>query len=481
MINLHPRVKQLVDKTDHIRKEMWKAPDRAQKRSIAWSYASLRVLAVTWIGMRENRLVSRAAALSFSSLIGLFPLVAITVLISGIVLDKTDPDFAVNKIYEAIEYIAPQVQLSSSDDPGTNEQADEIKAFMQKFIASSQSGAVGIAGMISIILIVIQLFVTIEDAFNDIWGVGRGRSWVTRIFVYWSIISLGSLVSFAGIALISIQKERMSRLAQYVPSQLDWIAIYGQSLITLTLIVTVLAIFYRFIPNTIVTWKASFIGGIFALACLIGNNALAFMYFQRIALTKSLYGSLSIIPILMLGLFVFWLILLLGGRMTFAVQNARFRSNKIDWNELSKESQESICLLVFIKLCRRFKKCQSPLSAYEIADKASLPIQIINASLGELRAIGLAVLVDTKDEGRFNGYKFQPAKPLEKVDLVLFKQAFERNGNTPDIQQYDSYDEILKHYHTLTRQALGESLGSANIDELIEQFGETSPSRARTT
>mgnify|MGYP006082845439 CR=1 FL=1 len=422
--------------------------------------------------MRENRLVSRAAALSFSSLIGLFPMVAITVLLSGIVLDNTDPDLAVNKIYDAIEYITPQAKVSSDEASSSNAQGDDIKAFMQKFIESSQSGTVGVAGMISIILIVIQLFSTIEDAFNDIWGVQRGRTWLTRVFVYWSIISLGSVVTFAGIALISIQLERVARLADYIPNEIifNWVAVYGQGLLSLAIITTILAVFYRFIPNTIVSWKASFIGGAFALACIMANNALAFLYFQRIALTKSLYGSLSIVPTLMFGMFVFWLIILLGGRMTFAVQNARFRSNKIDWDELSHKSQESISLLVFVKLCRRFKGCKSPLSAPELAEQVSLPIQIINASLHDLRDVGLAVLVESESPKSLASYKFQPAKPLDKIELLTFKQAFENNGNTPDIGHYESHDPVLKNYHKLLRNAEENSLAQITIDEALQRF-----------
>src|SRR5256885_6100155 len=30
----------------------------------------------------------------------------------------------------------------------------------------------------------------IEDTLNDIWGIHRGRNWFTRIFLYWSVITL---------------------------------------------------------------------------------------------------------------------------------------------------------------------------------------------------------------------------------------------------------------------------------------------------
>jgi uncharacterized BrkB/YihY/UPF0761 family membrane protein len=34
----------------------------------------------------------------------------------------------------------------------------------------------------------------IEDTLNDIWGVAKGRSWFTRIVLYWGVLSLAPLL-----------------------------------------------------------------------------------------------------------------------------------------------------------------------------------------------------------------------------------------------------------------------------------------------
>jgi membrane protein len=51
-------------------------------------YALLRVISITITVFSESRVTSRAAALSFSSLLGLGPLIAIAVLIGGFMLGK---------------------------------------------------------------------------------------------------------------------------------------------------------------------------------------------------------------------------------------------------------------------------------------------------------------------------------------------------------------------------------------------------------
>jgi uncharacterized BrkB/YihY/UPF0761 family membrane protein len=44
----------------------------------------------------------------------------------------------------------------------------QLKEYLQSFVEASQSGVVGISGMIMLMLIFIQLFYSIETALNDI-------------------------------------------------------------------------------------------------------------------------------------------------------------------------------------------------------------------------------------------------------------------------------------------------------------------------
>ena len=69
----------------------------------------LRVGSITWTGLFENHITTRAAALSYASLLGLGPLVAIAMLVAGFVLNQRDPTLAVNTMNRVIMFIAPQV------------------------------------------------------------------------------------------------------------------------------------------------------------------------------------------------------------------------------------------------------------------------------------------------------------------------------------------------------------------------------------
>ncbi len=69
----------------------------------------LRIVSITWTGIGENNALSRAAALSFSSLLGLGPLVAIAMLVAGFAIDRQDDDLAVKTLNNLIKFVAPQI------------------------------------------------------------------------------------------------------------------------------------------------------------------------------------------------------------------------------------------------------------------------------------------------------------------------------------------------------------------------------------
>src|ERR1043166_4427211 len=90
-------------------KEIWQPAYLQDNSARGYFYALLRVTSIVHTVFRETKAASRAAALSFSSLLGLGPMVAIAVLVAGFAIDRNDPDLAVNTLNKLITYIAPQI------------------------------------------------------------------------------------------------------------------------------------------------------------------------------------------------------------------------------------------------------------------------------------------------------------------------------------------------------------------------------------
>ena len=343
-------------------KEIWKPVYLGEKSLRGRCYACLRIVSITITGLEETKAASRAAALSFSTLFGLGPLVAIAMLVAGFVLDKEDPNLAVNTLNRLIKFIAPQLDqyeqiktgsgaaagaprsdILTATTLGTEEASisvevkPELVELINGFVTSSQNGAVGVIGGLTLILIVLQLFTSIETAFNEIWGVRRGRSWLMRVVFYWTVLTLGAVLFFAAVAGLSAGAF-IHAFAEKIPLGQEIVNLLRLLLPagSLLVLVIVLTVFYRYIPNTRVLWRAAFAGAVIVALLLVLNNFVAFLYVKRVVLNNSLYGSLGILQIMMFGLYIFWLFVLLGGTVSYAVQNVHFRNSQAACNSLAE-------------------------------------------------------------------------------------------------------------------------------------------------
>jgi membrane protein len=464
------------------KRDIWLAATARKKTLLGRFYAVLRVASITLSGLHEVHVAVRAAALSYSSLLSLGPLVALAVLISGFALGNQDPALAARSLNRIIGVIAPQVAqfdkaetrdraaLPAANGAATAEPDPELVKLITNFIANSRSGAAGLIGVFTLLIIVVQLFTTIENTFNDIWGVRRGRTWLARIVYYWSAITLGALLFFASLTLLSagafinVFFEKFPLGAQ-LKSLFVWMLPSGSVL----MLILVLTLFYRMVPNTRVYWRAAIFGALVVTGLLFLNNYLAFLYFRQVFLQKSLYGSVGILPILMLGLYVFWFFVIVGGQLTYAVQNVNFRSSQVAWHSLNEYTRESLSLLVLLLIARRFKACGPAFSVSELAQHIRVPAQILNESLNRLCDLGLIAQLPPGEGREPTDYRHQPARPLDKVTLHEFRQLFENYGDAPGVELLDNLDPVLADYHAKLAAALPAAIGDKTIDMLLSE------------
>jgi len=505
-----------------LKKDIWQ-PSRLNDSSPRGRfYAVLRVISISVSGLSENKTASRAAALSFSSLLGLGPLVAIVVLVAGFVLDKNDPHVAVDALHRVITFIAPSISeyeklsdqgkappppevksdvvsaamlkihpaaTANSTSPSSTSEAipsaapahappsgkgavnEDLVQLINGFIAGSRSGTAGVVGVLTLILIVLQLFTSIENAFNEIWGVRRGRSLLMRIVFYWTVLTLGAVLFFAAVTALGASAF-LNVFIEHLPLGANLLGVFVALLPSLSIVVLILVLmlFYRFIPNTRVSWRAALIGALVVAGLLVLNNYLAFFYFRRVLINKSLYGSLGILPMLMFGLFIFWFFVLVGGQLSYAVQNVRFRSSQAAWHTLAESTRERLSLVVLLTISRRFQQDLPPINASQLATLLKVSTQILNECLNCLVDLKFVTPIPPTGSDSPMDYLYQPARPLAHLTLQDFKLAFDNYGADPAGDTLDGIDPIARSYreHMLT---LGQDkFLSKPLDQLLADF-----------
>lgn len=302
-----------------------------------------------------------------------------------------------------------------------------------------------------------------------------GRSLVLRVVFYWTILTLGAVLFFAAITLlgagafVNVFMEKLSARLPYGSSLLRVLS-WSLPAVSLTLLVGLLTVFYRVIPNTRVFWRAAFLGGLVVATLLMLNNFVALFYVRRVYLERSLYGSLGILPVLMLGLYVFWLYVLVGGIISYAVQNVHFRNSQTAWGQLSESMRERISLVVLLTVCRRFQACLPPVAATHLSTMMRVPTQILNESLNRLVDMKLITPVPPPTGSAAADHLYQPARPLSRISLLEFKRLDDNLGDDPMGNTLEQLDPILQDYNRALDLLAEQKFFQKNLEQLLADY-----------
>ena len=290
----------------------------------------------------RNRCPIRAAALSYTTLLALIPLLAVAISVtSGLLKNQGEeqiygaidrmvsnlvPD-ATNSVPNADSTAAmPEDSTSANSSsladlgmPVVSVNAQKATArWIHEFIQNTRSGALGVIGMLLLIYVAIQMLASIESTFNDIWGVTRGRNWLWRIILYWTTITLGPLLIVGALGLAGGSHLQTTR---NLIAQMPLVGDLVFEFLPLVVLWLTFTLIYLLVPNTKVQFGAAFIGGIVGGSLWHLNNVFGFLYVSRVVSNSQIYGKLGLVPVFMVGLYFSWVILLFGAQVAYAWQN----------------------------------------------------------------------------------------------------------------------------------------------------------------
>jgi membrane protein len=289
------------------------------------------------------------------------------------------------------------------------------------------------------------------------------------VVLYWTILTLGAILFFTAVAMLSASTF-VGVFEDLLPGgvNLRLVGIAVQ-LFSFVLLAMMLTLFYRVIPNTRVFWGAAFVGGLVVAALLLGNNIVQFFYVKRVVLERSLYGTLAIVPVLMFGLYVFWLFVLIGGIVSYAIQNVHFRNSQAAWSTLTESMRERMTLVVFLTICRRFRDCLPPISVSDLSEMLKVPSQLLNECLNRLVKIQLVTTVRPPPESNATDYLYQPARPLNRITLFDFKTLDDNLGENPIGTSLEQVDPLITQYEAVLNQVGQEDFFKKTVEDLFNE------------
>jgi membrane protein len=294
-----------------------------------------------------------------------------------------------------------------------------------------------------------------------------------RVVFYWTTLTLGAVLFFAAVTLltagafVNVFNASITKLpgGHELLKVLQWFL----PAFSITLLIALLMLVYRVIPNTRVLWRAAFAGALVVTTLILLNQYVALLYVRRVILTKSLYGSLALPIVLMLGLYIFWLYLLIGGVISYAVQNIHFRNSQAAWSQLNETMRERLSLVVLLTIGRRFQDCLPPITASQLGELLKVPTQIINECLNRLVQMQLITTLGPDAGESATEDRYQPARPLNRMTLLEFKTLDDTLGDDPVGSTLEHIDPILHHYDAALGKLGEQAFFQKNLEQLFAE------------
>jgi membrane protein len=464
---------------------------------------------MVWRSFTRNRCPVRASALAYATVLALIPMLAVAMSISSAILKKQGEDQIDQFIVKLVASVTTQVTISTnSEGPaanvtagatnppatsavvnapaettnslavigggGTNQtrlaafaQAEEaiktrraISRYIHEFIRNTRSGALGVTGSILLIFAAISMLSRIEDTFNDIWGVARGRSWFMRIVLYWGVISLAPVLLIVALGLATgPHLEGTRKLLTAMP----FVGHFTFQFLPVVVLCLTFAVFYALMPNTKVHWQAALAGGLAGGILFHLNNVVSVLYVSRVVSNSKIYGSLGLLPVFMIGLYFSWLILLFGAQVGYAYQNRASYFEEKQIENINQRGREFVALRLMTCIGQRFTRGEPPPGAVEIAEALAVPTRLVQQLMQTLSAARLV----TEAAGAEPAYL--PARPLETItchDILLALRASQ--GQELATRDEPTRSEVYGEFHRI-EEAERQAASSVTMLALVNR------------
>lgn len=411
---------------------------------------------LVWQSFVRNRCPVRASALSFTTLLGLIPMLAVAMSISSALLKTQSEQQIKNFVEKFVEQFVPDVPVTSdaeamalpeistvevvppaelapldtsvTNSPPESSPANQIPAAaigrssdksqivldkkraadeIYRFIQNASSGQLGAVGVIFLIWTTIATLTRVEETFNDIWGVNRGRDWTARVPNYFTTALLVPLLCIAALGLANSPRFQKTRDALGI---LPFLEPLISQLLPVLIICLTFALFYKLVPNTKVHFTAALVGGGVAGVTWHFFNVASLHLAARWVNASKIYGSLALIPLLMLGLYAIWIIVLFGAQVAYAFQNRESYLQERLAENVNQRGREFVALRLMTCIGQRFDRSLPPPTISEMSRELGIPSKLIQQVVQTLLAARLVVEVSGGESG------YVPARPLEAIN-----------------------------------------------------------------
>ncbi|MCM1319114.1 MAG: YihY/virulence factor BrkB family protein [Muribaculaceae bacterium] len=426
MKKLIDKCKSLYYKCLSIAKYCWEGVWRDPSDSL--KVRTVKILNLSIRTFMDSDLQSRAASLTYSTLLAIVPAFALL--------------FAIGRGFNLQDLLQEELYKFF---PAQHQAMSTAISFVDSYLKQASQGVFVGIGIVFLLWTLISLLSNIENEFNNLWGVKQGRTLYRKITDYTAICLLVPIlmVCAAGINVF------MSTMFDVLFGDLANSAVISFLLdcAPFLLVCVAFTLSYLLIPNTTVNLKYAAISGVI--------SGIAFQIVQVLLITgtvyvtkyNAIYGSFAFLPLLLIWLQISWLILLFGCTLTFSMQNIFHSTFTADIKDVSPTYTRKLTVAAAAVIATRFKLNQKPMTIGEMSQCYGLPIRMLGDIVEKMHNAGVVyyVLLEEEREG------IAPAVDLHTFTIGDLLKAVDLEGHHDFVPEFDQrYTKLIQVMDAIT-------------------------------
>ncbi len=272
----------------------------------------------------EANFKERAQALTYTTMLSIVPLLAITFSILA--------GFGVHNELEPL-------MLKGLSFLG-EKNANDFVNILVSFVENTRGVILGGAGLVVLLYTAINLMTTIESAFNRIWRVAKGRSLRERLLNYVVVVLIGPVLAFIAFSFLS--SSLVLRVSGFVTNPVINFLL-GQAF-TISVVTLAIWLAYIFITYRKVNLLPALIGAFIASNAWYFTGKLFTQFVVMSGKQSQIYSGFAGVVLFIMWMYLSWLIILVGSQIAFYLQFRDKITNDDDLSEKPSRVEVSLCL-----------------------------------------------------------------------------------------------------------------------------------------
>ncbi len=357
-----------------------------------------RILALLWKTFWERRIPVLAQSLAYTTIFTLVPILAGFYAVLGWQVKDETVKWNIEQFISV--YLFPEYVNS---------------IFTQLEKISKASAVFGVIGFLTIFLAGIFLYSKVDSSINEIWLSVKKRKWFKNGLAFFMTLFFGPMI-----LMLMFSIPPYLQTLPYYKEVVSFVHIETLFSQFIPILITSIGLFvlYLYIPVITVKYTAAIRGALIAALLIQISNFFLSIYLQSFSQLDVFYGSLAIIPIFLLWVYIFWTVVLTGAALTFVIhyhENTAYMDTKGMYNY---ESLLSSALLVMMYLTKSFQDKDGAPNFEHIQVMLGMNRKRLGYIIEVLKQEKMIVVFDEDTGRRGITARYQPGFSPDKIKLI---------------------------------------------------------------